>query len=78
LTYSPSLGCVTCETTRSNTAWLTRAAAPPLRAEGRTSALATHDGFFLKPLLPDARGACELALYEVCSARARDGLLAAT
>jgi hypothetical protein len=66
-----------CETTRSNTAWLTRAA-PPLHAEGRTSALATHDGFFLKPLLPDARGACELALYEVRSARARDGLLAAT
>jgi hypothetical protein len=34
------------------------------RAEGRTSALATPDGFFLKPLPDDARGACELNLYQ--------------
>lgn len=36
--------------------------------EGRTSALASDDGCFLKPLPDDERGACELDLYE---ARAR-------
>jgi hypothetical protein len=36
----------------------------PRGAEGRTSALATSDGFFLKPLPADARGACELHFYQ--------------